>query len=64
MGDLFDGYRLGGEGPLQHAFEEVLDASGAARPQYREVVSVVSQMSPDDVSALLGDWRERFSTRA
>jgi uncharacterized circularly permuted ATP-grasp superfamily protein len=60
VGDLFDGYPLAGEGPLQHAFEEVLGPSGAARPQYREVVSIVSQMSPDDVSARAGRLARAF----
>jgi uncharacterized circularly permuted ATP-grasp superfamily protein len=51
VGDLFDGYPLSGRGKLQRAYEEVLDGSGAARPQYRDVVSAISQMSSEDVSA-------------
>jgi uncharacterized circularly permuted ATP-grasp superfamily protein len=51
VGDLFDGYGQSDAGPLVDAFNEVLEPSGAARAQYREVVSVIAQMSAEDVSA-------------
>ena len=37
MGDLFDGYGPSGDGPLRHAFDEVVATSTGTRPQYRDV---------------------------
>ena len=60
MGDLFDGYALLEAGPLRHAVDEVLQPTGGARPHYRDVVSVISQMSPEDVSSRAGRLARAF----
>ncbi len=60
MGDLFDAYPMPRAGPLQDAFDEVLEPRGAPRPPYRTVVSVVAQMSPEDVSARAGRLSRAF----
>lgn len=60
MGDLFDGYGQDREGPLGRAVDEVLDRSGHAREPYRDVVSVISQMSPEDVSSRAGRLARAF----
>jgi uncharacterized circularly permuted ATP-grasp superfamily protein len=50
VGDLFDGYGSPGPEQLRRAFDEVIGPSGEARPGYEEVVSVLSQLDPDDIS--------------
>lgn len=60
MGDLFDGYGLERGGPLGRAVDEVLDAAGQPREPYRDVVSVISQMSPEDVSSRAGRLARAF----
>jgi uncharacterized circularly permuted ATP-grasp superfamily protein len=60
VGDLFDDYGLRGDGPLADALDEVIDGSGSSRPAYSDVVSVISQMSPEDVSARAGRLARAF----
>ena len=60
MGDLFDGYGRPDPGPLGLAIDEVFDPEGATRPHYQEVVSVLSQMSPEDVSSRAGRLARAF----
>lgn len=51
MGSLFDGYGRRAEGPLSQAIDEVIGPDAQPRPGYEDVVSVLSHMSHDDVSA-------------
>lgn len=51
MGDLFDGYGPDGDNPLSHAFDEVVAPITGTRPQYRDVVSAIAQLDPEDLSA-------------
>jgi uncharacterized circularly permuted ATP-grasp superfamily protein len=51
VGDLFDGYGAGASGPLSAAFDEVVEADGSTRAPYAELVSVLSQMSPEEIAA-------------
>ena len=60
MGDLFDGYGRRDPGPLGRAVDEVFAAGGLARPQYEEIVTVLSQMSPEDVSSRAGRLARAF----
>ena len=60
VGDLFDGYGLRDAGPLGRAVDEVFERGGNTRAPYEEVVSVVSQMSPEDVSARAGRLARAF----
>ncbi len=60
MGDLFDGYLMPDTGPLGHAVDEVFETGGEPRRHYRDVVSVVSQMSPEDVSSRAGRLARAF----
>lgn len=60
VGYLFDGYGLERDGPLGRAVDEVLDPSGCTRAAYRDVVSVISDMSPDDVSSRAGRLARAF----
>ena len=60
MGDLFDGYLVPGTGPLGSAVDEVFARDSATRPHYQDVVSVISQMSPEDVSSRAGRLARAF----
>jgi uncharacterized circularly permuted ATP-grasp superfamily protein len=60
VGDLFDGYHVTGRGPLGRAVDEVIQRGGEPRPHYGDVVSVVSQMSAEDVSARAGRLARAF----
>jgi len=60
VGDLFDGYGLHDAGPLAQAVDEVFGRGGEPLPPYEEVVSVLSQMSPDDVSSRAGRLARAF----
>jgi len=51
VGDLFDGYGEETSGPLGGAFDEVVGGDGSTRAPYLDVVSVLSQMSPDEIAA-------------
>lgn len=51
VGDLFDGYGEETSGPLGGAFDEVVGDDGSTRAPYLDVVSVLSQMSPDEIAA-------------
>ncbi|MGP0032456.1 MAG: circularly permuted type 2 ATP-grasp protein [Acidimicrobiales bacterium] len=51
MGDLFDGYGAGARGLTEAAFDEMAGRGGEARSPYAGVISSLSQMGPEDVSA-------------
>jgi uncharacterized circularly permuted ATP-grasp superfamily protein len=51
VGSLFDGYGRRAEGPLSGAIDEVIGPDGQPRPGYEDVVSVLSHMSHEDVTA-------------
>ena len=60
MGDLFDGYLMSDTGPLGRAVDEVFETGGEPRRHYQDVVSVLAQMSPEDVSARAGRLARAF----
>jgi uncharacterized circularly permuted ATP-grasp superfamily protein len=60
VGDLFDGYGRRDPGPLDLAVDEVFGADGQAHPPYDDVVAVLSQMSPEDVSGRAGRLARAF----
>ena len=51
MGDLFDGYGAASTGPLSRAFDEVVTPDGGTRAPYHDVVSVLTQLTPEEVGA-------------
>jgi uncharacterized circularly permuted ATP-grasp superfamily protein len=51
VGDLFDGYGAVSTGPLSRAFDEVVTPDGGTRAPYHDVVSVLTQLTPDEVGA-------------
>ena len=47
MADLFEGYQRGAARPGQ-AWDEMFDASGAPRPEYREILDALAQMTQSE----------------
>jgi uncharacterized circularly permuted ATP-grasp superfamily protein len=51
MADLFDRYGEVAPGPLAAAYDEVVAPDGEVRAVYDEIVSVLSHLTPEDISA-------------